>query len=110
MNGNRTLYCGDAQRAALNRQRLDAKSKQAREVSSRIRSFYEDGLPFFTKETLRDLQEQIKSDNQLISLRGLDGSVRDIEVETGRTIAGASFGDDANDFVLCVNTSWTASS
>jgi hypothetical protein len=53
-----------------------------------IRSRYFSGINFFTKEAIRDLDNQLKStvkSGQKVQVKGLNGVTVDLEIETGRT-------------------------
>lgn len=61
------------------------------EVTERIRSLYEQGLPFFKKSVFQDLVRQLDNcrandppvEGQIISIPAVDGSVVEVELETG---------------------------
>ncbi|OGM49605.1 pyruvate decarboxylase [Aspergillus bombycis] len=66
--------------------------------TARIRKLYEAGVPFFTKEQLRDLSRQLKeaetSETREILITGLEGTQETFEVRTGVTRAGSEPGTE----------------
>ncbi|KAI9693286.1 MAG: hypothetical protein M1822_005282, partial [Bathelium mastoideum] len=65
---------------------LSAKGEKAGDVKSRIWSLYNAGVPFFTKVSIQDLDRQLEKDpkrGQRVTVKGLDGTVVDFEIETG---------------------------
>ncbi|KAI9770346.1 MAG: hypothetical protein M1839_003223 [Geoglossum umbratile] len=77
--------------------RLDetmSEDKATAEAISKIQWLYDSGTPLFTKETIRDLCQQLEKfskKGEKVSVRGLDGVAVDFEVENGCTI---DFWDD----------------
>ena len=56
------------------------------EDNSKVLSMYDAGVPFFTKEALRDVYQQLKQATeygQKVSVRALDGAVVDFKILTG---------------------------
>ncbi|KAM5486946.1 hypothetical protein MaudMau93_004829 [Microsporum audouinii] len=63
-----------------------------KQVKSTIKALYDNGAPFFTKDALREIQEQLKGDlrvGQKISVRGLDGVTVEFDVIAGQVIRPA---------------------
>ena len=55
---------------------------------SKLSSLYDAGVPLFTKEAIRDLDQQLKSVTgygQKISIKGIDGIMVDFKVMIGET-------------------------
>lgn len=55
---------------------------------SKLSSMYDAGVSLFTKEAIRDLDQQLKSVpkyGQKISIKGIDGAMVDFKVLTGET-------------------------
>lgn len=76
------VYTGEAYWRETRR----AEEGEMAEVTSKIRSFYDAGIPFYTKEALRDVSRQLErlsEKGQKVSVRGLDGSMVDFEIESG---------------------------
>lgn len=64
----------------------DNYEKKAR-VQSQIRALYDAGVPFFSKTAIQDVDRQLKNSIQTgeqIRISGLDGTVTQVEIETGR--------------------------
>lgn len=57
------------------------------EAASKLQSLIDDGHPIFTKETLRDVSEQMKrvrkNDLKTVSVKGVDGVPIIFSIETG---------------------------
>jgi len=94
------IYCGDHYRYTQVHGFLDGTTREATEVSSHIRSLYDAGEPFYSKEIIRDIGRQLRSGSQKVSVRGLDGIVVDVDIETGQLL---DTGDPDWDFVMYVN-------
>lgn len=63
-----------------------------KQVKSTIKALYDNGVPFFTKDALREIQEQLEGDlrvGQKISVRGLDGVTVEFDVIAGQVIRPA---------------------
>lgn len=60
------------------------------EANLKIRDLYDAGIPFFTKEAIRDVYQQLKKPrkDQKISVKGLDGVFVDFEMQNGHTSPG----------------------
>ena len=59
-----------------------------------IRRWYEAGMPFYTKENIRKLAQQLelaqksqRSDGRTICIRALDGTVVDFKIESGEVLS-----------------------
>jgi hypothetical protein len=79
-----------------------AEEGEMAEVTSKIRSLYDAGTPFYTKEVIRDVDRQPKKfveRGQKVSVRGLDGIMVDFEIESGLTLP---VGEPDLEMVLCV--------
>ncbi len=50
-----------------------------------IRAKYDAGVPFFTKEVIRSVVEQLDAGTQTIAIKGLDGLDIHFPVETGKS-------------------------
>lgn len=66
---------------------------QVHEAITDIRRRYEAGVPFYTKETIRKLAQQLEcarerqhSDGDMISVKALDGTAVDFKIESGRIL------------------------
>lgn len=94
------VYCGDLQRSLQVQRPLDETSEKANEVSNRIRSLYDAGVPFYSKEAIRYINRQLKNGSEKVLVKGIDGVVVDIEVETGQPF---DMGDQDTDFVMSVS-------
>ena len=69
----------------------------------KVRSLYNEGTPLFTKEAIRDLDQQLEKSHergQKVSVRGMDGAKMEFQLETGRTLPTQE-GSDSEEF-LCV--------
>lgn len=57
------------------------------EAASKLQSLIDDAHPIFTKETLRDLSEQMKrvrnNELKVVSIKGVDGVPIEFTIETG---------------------------
>lgn len=56
----------------------------------KIRSLYHAGTPFYTKEALQGVCQQLEKSverGQKVLVKGLDGVLVDFDIESGRTIA-----------------------
>jgi hypothetical protein len=57
------------------------------EAASKLQSLIADGHPIFTKETLRDVSEQMKrvrkNEIKIVSIKGVDGVPIEFSIETG---------------------------
>ncbi|KIW16835.1 hypothetical protein PV08_04025 [Exophiala spinifera] len=82
------IYCGDRERSLRDSQlSSDETTGEAAEVSSRILSTYHAGEPLFSKEIIRDVARQLaNTECRKVSVRGLDGQVVEIDVETGNVL------------------------
>lgn len=57
-------------------------------MTSKIRSLYDAGTPLYTKEAIRDIDQQLEKcvqRGEKVLVRGLDGIMVDFEIESGRT-------------------------
>ncbi|EFR04284.1 hypothetical protein MGYG_07293 [Nannizzia gypsea CBS 118893] len=55
-------------------------------IRSDIQAMYDAGVPFFTRDSIRDVYEQLKGDlrqGRTISVRGLDGVMVDYDIKVG---------------------------
>lgn len=66
---------------------------QIHEAILNIRQRYEAGVPFYTKENIRKLAQQLKfaqkgqqSDGDTVSVQAIDGKVVDFKIESGRVL------------------------
>lgn len=48
-----------------------------------LRNYYAEGIPFFTKESIQDIVDQIDRGTTVISVAGLDGSELEFPIRTG---------------------------
>ena len=94
------VYSGDLNRSLQAHEPLDGTTRKATEVSSHIRSLYDAGEPLYSKEIIRDVDRQLRVGSQKVSVRGLDGIVVDVDIETGQIF---DMGDSDWDFVMYVN-------
>ncbi|PGG95102.1 hypothetical protein AJ79_10259, partial [Helicocarpus griseus UAMH5409] len=86
-------YCGSASRhdekegtGPISRERAEELKTEA---IPRINALYEAGTPFFTKQAIREIQQQINNaisneEIKTISVKGLDNVLVDFDVEIGR--------------------------
>lgn len=77
---------------------------EATEDILRIRSLYDAGLPFYTKETLREVDQQLEMAlgvGQKILVKALNGATVDFEIESGLTLPA---GEPDFEMVLCVHS------
>ena len=82
-----SIYSGDFTRDRQGGDEIHQRNEIA-QVHSRIRALYDSGTPLFTKETIQDLDKQLKSltdRSQKVYVKGLDGNILAFENETGRT-------------------------
>lgn len=74
-------------------------------ATAKIRSLFEAGVPFYTKEAIRNVLQQLERSGekgQKVSVRGLDGVIVDFEIETGITLPA----DQPDlEFIVCVQRS-----
>ena len=72
----------------------DKYSQEIADVQLNVRTWYDSGAPFFTKQAIQDLQNQLQSSLQTgekIVIKGLDGKIIEVENETGKVFPiGAS--------------------
>jgi len=72
------------------------------EVTLKIRSLFDAGTPFFTKEVIRDVCQQLEKfggKGQKVSVRGLDGVIVDFDIESGLILPS----DQPDlEFIVCV--------
>jgi hypothetical protein len=74
------------------------------EATLKIRSLFDAGIPFYTKEAIRDVCQQLEKlgeseSRQKVSVRGLDGVIVDFDIESGRTLPA---GEPDLEFLVCV--------
>lgn len=81
-----------------------AKEGKINEAILKIRSLYDAGTPFYTKEALQDVCQQLEKSverGQKVWVKGLDGILVDFDIENGRTIAA---GEPNLEFIMQVYT------
>lgn len=101
------VYRGDLARSRQEHGLSPAEiAGEASDISSRILAFYHAGEPFYSKETICDISQQLANpENQKVSIKALDGVVVDFDIETGKSYNG--HWSDGQDFMMYVyfNTS-----
>lgn len=73
-----------------------------------LRKLYAKGVPFFTKESIQDIVDQIDRGVSVISVNGLDGSKLDFPIRTGE-IYPAPTGRHSEHFVMQVFSCYSSS-
>ncbi|KAI9759800.1 MAG: hypothetical protein M4579_002099 [Chaenotheca gracillima] len=89
-------YCGSYARPPLS----SAGKETMVDAIRKIHALYDAGIPFYTKEKLREVSEQLEKHverGQKVSVMGLDEVIYDFEIETGRNLG--TFDTDF-DFIL----------
>jgi hypothetical protein len=95
------IYCGEHHRYFNEAQSLHEETSNAEEVSARIRSLYEAGVPIYNKELLRNIAQQLKDKLPKVSVIGIDGTEVTSDIDTGQPY---DVGDPETDFIVYVVT------
>ena len=77
-------------------------SEEEGQATLKIRALFDAGTPFYTKEVIRDVCQQLEKfggKGQKVSVRGLDGVIVDFDVESGLILQAAQ---PDLEFVVCV--------
>lgn len=91
------FYCGDYGRVDLvtNKSRPEfwelttrERNAELKKVKANIKTLYDKGIPFFTKDAIQNVHQQLKDciaqGQGKISVKGLDGNVVEFGVEIGQ--------------------------
>ncbi|KAL1859825.1 hypothetical protein VTK73DRAFT_7445 [Phialemonium thermophilum] len=81
----------DQQYAADLESARSSNKEEMQQAVQKIREMYDSGLPFFTKDALRETMQQMenieKGQPGTVSVRGLDGTIAQFSVQTGEIVS-----------------------
>ena len=84
-----TLYDGDAPCPLHGGPNVTEDEKK--KVISNIQAMYDAGIPFFTKETLQDVHDQLQNISEFgekVSVKCIDDNIVELEIKTRLTLIG----------------------
>jgi hypothetical protein len=96
-------FCGDTYGSYWGTISDEELTRKNAEASLKIRSLFDAGVPFYTKEDIRNICQQLEElseKGQKVSVRGVDGVMVDFEIKTGLTFEAHK---PDLEFVVCVD-------